>query len=146
MSLENLVRLGRLRPHATERVEIGKLLRGAERSLKDAENESVSNAGRFTSAYTAIMETAQVAMFANGYRPSTSQGGHHMTLVQALVHTIGLLPARMQVLDTHRRKRNVIDYSGEDAEPSEVREIVAAARALHADVKAWLASNHPELL
>lgn len=145
MSLENLVRIGRLQPHVTDRAEVGKLIRGAERSLKDAENASVSNAGRFTCAYTAIMEASQIALFANGYRPNKKEGGHHMTMVQALVHTIGLAPERMQVLDAHRRKRNVIEYSGEDAEPVEVRDAVAAAKDLIADLKAWLKKNHPEL-
>lgn len=91
------------------------------------------------------METAQAALFANGYRPSKSEGGHHMTMVQSLVHTIGIEPARMRVLDTIRHKRNAVDYSGEDVEPSDVREALAAATALIADVKAWLAKQHPEL-
>ncbi|MHB1544460.1 MAG: HEPN domain-containing protein [Gammaproteobacteria bacterium] len=145
MSLENLLRIGRLRAHTTDRREIGKLLAGAARNLKDAGHSANSNSVRFTCAYTAIMQSAQAALFASGYRPNTSEGGHHMTLVQTLVHTIGLSPERMQVLDAHRRKRNVIDYSGEDAEPSEAREAIAAARALLDDVKAWLKANHPEL-
>ncbi|MGH8454410.1 MAG: DNA-binding protein [Nevskiales bacterium] len=145
MSLENLAKIGRLRPHTTDRVELGKLLGGAQRSIKDAENTSISNATRFTSAYTAIMEAAQAALFANGYRPDIAQGGHHMTMVQALVHTIGLDGARVKVLDAFRRKRHVIDYSGEDADPSEVRDTTAAAKALLADVRAWIAKNRPEL-
>jgi uncharacterized protein (UPF0332 family) len=145
MTLENLTRIGRLLPHAATREEIGKLLTGAARSLKDAGNASNSNASRLTLAYTAIMESAQAALFANGYRPSKSEGGHHMTMIQSLVHTIGLDPARMRVLDAMRHKRNVVDYSGEDVEPSDVREALAAAKALLADVKAWLAINHPEL-
>lgn len=145
MTLENLVRIGRLQAHAATRREIAKLLAGAARSLKDAGNASNSNASRLTLAYTAIMESAQAALFANGYRPSKSEGGHHMTMIQSLVHTIGIEPARMRVLDTIRHKRNVIDYSGEDVEPSEVREALAAAKALLADVKAWLAKNHSEL-
>ena len=95
MTLENLARIGRLLPHAPTREEIGKLLTGAARSLKDAGNTSNSNASRLTLAYTAIMESAQAALFANGYRPSKSEGGHHMTMIQSLVHTIGLEPARM---------------------------------------------------
>lgn len=145
MSLENLARIGRLQPHATDPVEVGKLLKAAARSIKDAENTSISDATRFTSAYTAIMEVAQVALFANGYRPDKNRGGHHATMVQALVHTIGLPQARMQVLDAHRRKRHVIEYTGEDAEPSEARDATAAAKALLNDVSAWLAKNRPEL-
>jgi hypothetical protein len=49
------------------------------------------------------------------------------------------------VLDNIRHKRNVIDYSGEDAEPSEAAHAVASAQALLDDVRAWLARNHPEL-
>jgi len=145
MTLENLAGIGRLLPHTATREETARLLEGAARSLKDAGNTSVSNASRLTLAYTAIMEAAQVALFANGYRPSKSEGGHHMTMVQSLVHTIGMEPARMRVLDAIRHKRNAIDYSGEDVEPSEVREALAAAKALLADVKAWVAKHHPEL-
>ncbi|MEO7936378.1 MAG: hypothetical protein ABIR27_08965 [Dokdonella sp.] len=145
MTLENLAHIGRLLAHEPTREEIGKLLNGAARSLKDAGNTTNANASRLVLAYTAIMEAAQVALFANGYRPSKSEGGHHMTMIQSLVHSIGIEPARMRVLDTIRHKRNVIDYSGEDAEPSEVREAVAAAAALLADVNTWLAKHHPEL-
>lgn len=145
MTLENLARIGRLQPHAATREEIRKLLAGAARSLRDADNTSVSNASRLTLAYTAIMEAAQAALFANGFRPSKSEGGHHMTMVQSLVHTIGIEPARMRVLDTIRHKRNVVDYSGEDVEPSDVREAIAAGKALLGNVRAWLAKQHPEL-
>jgi len=144
MTLENLARIGRLQPHAATREEIRKLLAGAARSLKDAGNTSNSNASRLALAYTAIMEAAQAALFANGYRPSKSESGHHMTMVQSLVHTVSLEPARMRVLDVIRHKRNVVDYSGEDVEPSDAREAVAAAKALLVDVNAWLAKNHPE--
>lgn len=146
MTLENLARIGRLHAHAPTRAEIIKLLAGAARNLKDAGNASISHAARLTLAYTASMEAAQVALFANGWRPGKSEGGHHVTMVQSLVHTIGLDAARMQVLDRIRHKRNVIDYSGDDAEPSEVRQAIAAAEALLRDVHAWLVANHPELI
>jgi len=146
MTLENLARINRLLPHAATREEVAKLLAAAERSLKDAGNTSNSNAGRFAMAYTAIMEAAQVALFANGWRPSKSEGGHHVTMVQSLVHTLGMDAVRMRVLDTIRHKRNVIDYSGDDADPTEVRLAIDSARALLDDLKAWLATNRPELL
>lgn len=144
MTLENLARIGRLHAHAPTREEIAKLLAGAARYLKDAGVDSISNSTRLTLAYTASMEAAQAALFANGWRPSKSEGGHHMTMVQSLVHTIGLDAVRMQVLDRIRHKRNVIDYSGDDAEPSEARQAMVAAEALLRDVHAWLVANHPE--
>lgn len=145
MTLENLAKIGRLQLHASTRVKIAKLLNGATRSLKDAGNTSIADASRLVVAYTAIMEAAQVALFADGYRTSKSESGHHMTMVQSLVHSIGVEPARMRVLDTIRHKRNAVDYTGDDVEPSDVREAVASATALLADVNAWLAKNHPAL-
>ena len=143
--LENLVKIGRLLPHTTTRKEIDKLLRGAARFLKDAENTSLSNTGRFTVAYTVAMEAALAALFANGYRPSKSEGGHHVTMIQALVHTIGLDAARMKLLDRHRHARNAAEYSGEDVEIPQMESAIAAAKALLADVKAWIAKNRPDL-
>lgn len=145
MSLENLAKIGRLLPHTATRGEIAKLLKGATRSLKDADNTSISAAARFTLACTAIMEASLAALYANGYRTSKSEGGHHVTMIQALVHTMGIQPARMQVLDRHRHARNAIEYSGDDVEESQLQSALAAARALLADVRAWIAKNRPEL-
>ena len=125
MSLENLARIARLKAHTPTRTEIVKLLNAAARNLRDAANATNSAANRYTCAYTAIMQSAQAALFANGFRPSTRESGHHMTMVQSLVHSIGLDPRRMQVLDALRRKRNVIDYIGDEPEASEVTEAIA---------------------
>lgn len=146
MTLENLVRIGRLKAHAPVRDEIVKLLNAASRNLRDAGNSDNSNANRYTCAYTAIMQCAQVALYANGFRTSTSESGHHMTMVQSLVHSIGLQPQRMQVLDALRRKRNVIDYVGDDPEAAEVEQAIAAATSLLADLRGWLTSRHPNLV
>lgn len=140
MSLENLARIGRLKAHAPVRGDIVKLLNAAARNLRDAANRDISNANRYTCAYTAIMQCAQVALFANGFRPSTSESGHHMTMVQSLVHSIGLQPQR-----TLRRKRNVIDYVGDEPEAAEVEQAIEAAIDLLADVRTWLADRHPDL-
>lgn len=146
MSLENLARIGRLKAHVPVRGDIVKLLNAAARNLRDAANSDNSNANRYTCAYTAIMQCAQVALYANGFRPSTSESGHHMTMVQSLVHSIGLPAQRMQVLDALRRKRNVIDYVGDEPEVAEVEQAIAAATDLLADVRAWLTGLHPELI
>lgn len=87
MTLENLAAIGRLKPHAATRDEIVKLLSAAERNLRDAKRAANSDGTRYICAYTAIVQAAQAALFANGWRPSTNEPGHHMTMVQALVHT-----------------------------------------------------------
>ena len=145
MTLENLAGIGKLKPHAATREEVAKLLAAAERNLRDARRRENSDGTRYICAYNAIVQSAQAALFANGWRPSTSEPGHHMTMVQALVHTIGIERNRVPVLDALRRKRHAVDYLGEDPEPAEADAAIGAAAALLADVRAWIAANRPEL-
>ena len=43
---------------------------------------------------------------ANGYRPATSESGHHQVLIQALPKTANIPIDRVRVLDTFRAARN----------------------------------------
>lgn len=90
MTLENLLRIGKLKPHKSTREEVARLLIAMRRNLKDSRNVEISPESRFDIAYKAIMQCALVAMMANGYRPSTNEPGHHATVVQSLPTTIGL--------------------------------------------------------
>ena len=145
MTLENLAGIGKLKPHAATREEVAKLLAAAERNLRDARRHENSDGTRYICAYNAIVQSAQAALFANGWRPSTSEPGHHMTMVQALVHTIGIERSRIPVLDALRRKRHAVDYLGEDPDTSEADAAIAAGTALLADVRAWIGANRPDL-
>ena len=145
MTLENLLRIGRIKEHPPDAAEIQKLLAAAQRSLKDARVQEVSPEVRFDAAYKAIMQTALVALMANGYRPDTNQPGHHMTVLQSLPKTMGLPGGRLAVLDTMRRKRNLADYIGEDIDEGSVKQCVKAAEQLRDDVTAWMAASHAEL-
>ena len=59
--------------------------------------------------------------------------------------TIGLAPARVTVLDTLRRKRNLSDYTGDDLDNSSVEHCTAEAERLLQDVAGWLDANRPQL-
>ena len=83
---------------------------------------------------------------ANGFRPDTNQPGHHMTVLQTRPNTIGLPIDRLIVLDVLRRKRNLSDYTGEDIDDCSAEACRQEAGELLADVKGWLATNHPDLL
>jgi len=85
-------------------------------------------------------------LMAHGYRPDTNRPGHHVTVVQGLTLTIGLAPARVTVLDTLRRKRNLSDYTGEDIDDSSVEHCIAEADRLLRDVTAWLKAHRPQLI
>jgi len=144
MSLDNLVGI------SLEKVEpdsqtIRRLLQAAERNIADAHVEAVSHENRFDAAYKAIMQLANLSLQANGYRTLTSKPGHHQTMLQALIKTIGLDRETMVVLDALRKQRNVADYSGDIVTEATMNECIAQAEHLLAVVKDWLNENHTGL-
>lgn len=146
MSLENVLKIGQLKEHPPDAKEIQRLLAAASRNLADARVTAVSAETRFDAAYKAVMQAALAALMSHGYRPDTKRSGHHTTVVQGLALTIGLAAARVAVLDTLRRKRNVSDYTGEDIDHSSVEQCIADANKLLADVTLWLRENRPNLI
>jgi hypothetical protein len=141
MTLENLLRIGKLKAHAADEAEIARLLGSADRALKDASAAALSSDSRLDLAYRALMQAALVAVLANGYRPATSEPGHHQLLLQALPKTIGMAPERVQVLEAYRKARNQMDYRGVPVSDAVAGECVEDAGRLLADVRAWIAGR-----
>jgi hypothetical protein len=146
MTLENLLRIGKLRAHAVDKTEVARLLASAERVLRDASLPSISSDSRLDLAYRAVMQCALAAMLANGYRPATSEAGHHQLVIQSLPKTMGLDPDRARVLDAYRAARNQSDYRGVPVSYTVARECVDDATALLAEFRTWLAANRPDLI
>lgn len=138
MSLDNLLRIGKLKAHAADEREITRLLASADRAVADAGVDAVSSNSRLDLAYNALMQAALAAMLANGYRPATSEPGHHQLLIQALPLTIALPVERVQVLDAYRKARNQGTYHGVPVSDAVARECLEDARRLIADVRVWL--------
>lgn len=86
MTLENLLKIGQLKSHATSKDEVQRLLGAARRNLADAEVEVISTETRFDSAYKAIMQTSLAALMANGYRPDTNKPGHTQPLKKPILY------------------------------------------------------------
>ncbi len=145
MSLDNLLKIGQLKTHPRNRDEIQRLLDAAYRNLSDARVTTISTETRFDAAYKAVMQAALASLMANGFKPDTKKPGHHMTVIQSLPLTIGLAAARMTVLDTLRRQRNITDYTGDDVDETTVEHCVHEAECLLADVTVWLKAKHPDL-
>lgn len=120
MTLENLSKIGQLKPHETDSTELGRLLDAARRNLNDAHVETISLETRFDAAYKAIM--------------------------QALTKTIGLPRERMTVLDALRRKRNQSDYTGEDIDEVSTEQCIQEADRLLVEVTEWLKEHRPDLI
>ena len=145
MSLENLLKIGQLERHETDAVQVGRLMDSANRCLADARQESITAETRLEAGYRAIMQLSMLALWAHGYRP-TSSSGHHMTMIQSLVHTVGLDTDQVRLLDTFRVKRNAISYTGEDMDIASVDACIAAGEELMQHIRDWLTENHPELV
>lgn len=146
MSLQNLLKIGQLKPHPPDAGEVRRLLSAAARNLADARVKSISPETRFDAAYKAIMQAALVVLMAHGYRPDTNRPGHHATVVQALSLTIGLAAQRVALLDTLRRQRNLADYTGEDIDDSTAGHCISEAERLLQEVEQWLAAHRPQLI
>jgi hypothetical protein len=144
MGLDNLI------GKTPEQVEpdnntIHKLLDAAKRNLADARIKQLSSENQFDAAYKAIMQLANAALQANGYRTLTSKPGHHMTMIQSLNQTCGLANDIVIVLDKLRKLRNVADYSGDAIPESAVKECTGLAEQLFKHVNKWLREYKPEL-
>jgi len=109
---------------------ISRLLTAAARNLSDANIVEISLETRFDAAYKSILQSANAALQASGYRTLTSKPGHHQTMIQLLTKTAGVDRETIIVLDALRRQRNVVDYSGDIIPASAVSECVKQATCL----------------
>jgi hypothetical protein len=146
MTLQNLLRIGKLKEHAPTAAEVQRLLSAIDRNLLDAAAENISAETRFDAAYKAVMQCALIAMLATGYRPSTNEPGHHQTMIQSLPLTLGVSNDIWVVLDALRRQRNASDYTGQPITAAAVSECIAQANALRAQLHAHLNAKNPALL
>jgi uncharacterized protein (UPF0332 family) len=145
VTLHNLLKIGQLRTHEARPDEIARLLAAAKRNLADAENEQISAEARFDMAYRAIMQVSLIALMANGYRPSTSQPGHHQTLVYSLVHTLRIEARSASLLDALRKRRNAADYQGDLVSEPELEYCISQSRDLLRALTSWLSREKPSL-
>ncbi len=145
MTLDNLVKIGRLKTHPADADEISNLLAAAKRNLADSRAENISIENRFDAAYKSIMQCALATLIASGYRPDTKVPGHHQTIIQSLPKTIGMDGVRVAVLDALRNKRNQSDYTGKEIDTASLATCIDEGEQLLREVETWLDSNRPEL-
>ena len=146
MTLENLQAIHRLQQFEATPAGIQRLLAAAERNLADARLPGLSAENRFDAAYKTLMQCAMIGLWANGYRTSTSQPGHHQTALQTLPKTMNVGQDTVIVLDALRRQRNLNDYEGDPIADAAVTECLVQADALLAHARQWLQAHRPDLL
>jgi hypothetical protein len=145
MTLQNLLSINKLQSFTPDRGAVQKLLRAARRNLEDARLTALSADNRFDAAYKTIMQCAMVGLWANGYRTSTSQPGHHLTAIQSLPLTMQVSKETVIVLDALRKQRNLNDYEGDPISDSALSTCLDEADKLLAHTRQWLQTHHPEL-
>ena len=106
MTLTNLLAIQRLQAFNATAPGVQRLLAAATRNLLDAKLAQLSAENRFDAAYKCIMQCAMLGLWAQGYRTSTSQPGHHQTALQALPLTMGLPNDIVIVLDALRKRKH----------------------------------------
>jgi hypothetical protein len=92
------------------------------------------------------MQCAMIGLWANGYRTSTSQPGHHQTALQVLPKSMGVVQDVVIVLDALRKQRNLNDYEGDPVSDAAVLECCEQARRLIEHTRIWLRENRADLL
>lgn len=130
MSLENLLAINRLIRMLATPESIRRLIDAAARNLADARVTGISVENRFDAAYKTIMQCAMAALWAKGYRTSTSEPGHHQLVIQLLPKTLGVSNDVVIVLDALRKQRNLSDYSGDTISGASLAECLTQADAL----------------
>ncbi len=106
-ALDNLVRIGQLKAEPCNAAEVRRMLAMARTRLADAQLQTLSAEGRFTSAYNAAHAAALAALRWHGYRSE-----NRYTVFQSLTHTLGWPTPRWRVLDSAHQKRNLAEYEG----------------------------------
>jgi hypothetical protein len=105
--LQNLVRVGLLKPEPPDRAEFEALIESGEVRLKDARNKSLAIESRFDLAYNAAHALSLAALRWHGYRAA-----QRYVVFQALPHTLSLSATEARVLAKCHQLRNSAEYEG----------------------------------
>jgi len=108
MSLQEWVENGWLRIHDTKSSDIQNLLKRAEKNLSESYKVAGDRDWQFNIIYAAIINLADAALMAEGYR--TRSGSHHYYAIESLKLTINLESHMVAMLDDFRKKRHVATY------------------------------------
>jgi uncharacterized protein (UPF0332 family) len=131
--------------HITSSEEIASLLAVADRDLVDAQTQGLSMDWRFNIAHNALLQSANAALAASGYRAERS--AQHYRVIQSLEYTIGLDPVIVDRINKLHKKRNVASYTSAGViSKKEAEEMLNLARDIRQKVEKWLRDVRPELM
>jgi hypothetical protein len=128
--LNNLVKIGKIKPEPVSLSEVERLLNMSRVRLSDSSFLQMSQEGRFTSVYNALHSAALAALRWHGFRSE-----NRYIVFQSLAHTVNWEPKFWRVIDSAHQKRNLAEYEGFlEVEDSTILELCALAEKLIDDV------------
>jgi hypothetical protein len=128
--LDNLVRIGNLKPEMASRREYDGMIKSARRGLADAQNNGIETDSQFDLAYEAAHKFALAALRKEGYRSE-----NRITVFQTLVHTLATNNADLQILLTAHNERNLAAYEGRvDIDKKLLADLIGATKRLEAAI------------
>lgn len=130
--LDNLAKVGQLKPEPFAESEFKGLITSARNRLADARNKSLSPESRFDLAYNASHAYALAALRYHGYRSE-----NRFLVFQTLEHTAGLEAFKWRVLSKCHDNRNRAEYEGQtEVDEKLLAELVAITTELEKKVNA----------
>lgn len=130
-NLDNLVKINRLKREAPDQNEFDGMVASAQRRLKDAQTNGLSEDSQFSLAYGAAHALALAALRWHGYRSD-----NRYLVFQCLQQTLGLENAKWRVLDKCHKQRNLAEYEGHlEITPQLLQELIAITEELLQSVR-----------
>jgi hypothetical protein len=128
--LDNLVTIGRLHAEPPALEEFAGMIASAKTKLVDAQNEDLDPDSQFDLAYGAAHRLALAALRHAGYRSE-----NRITVFQTLVHTMGTVPADIQIFLRAHNERNFMEYQGRmDIDEQLLADLIRCTKTLEAQV------------
>lgn len=126
MTLENLLKIKKLKAEPPEQNEFDGMLNLAKTRIQDASIEGLSEDGQFSLIYGAAYALSLAALRWHGYRSD-----NRYLVFQCLQHTVGLENAKWRILDKCHNLRNIAEYEGHlEITPQLLKELVQVTKEL----------------
>ncbi len=137
----NLLRDKKIHPEPAVRGQVGAQLAAARRDLETARRFGPREEWTYSIAYNAMLLAGRAVIFAEGYRPTTGEGGHAAVVEFLRIRCDPSFSSILDLMDRMRRQRHRITYEGVGAvSRTVIVEAVKTAEDFVAKIEALLAS------
>jgi uncharacterized protein (UPF0332 family) len=147
VNLKKHIAKGHIVSCSVEKNEIAKLMRIAERDIREASQNCHETDWQFAIAYNAALQLASIALRVFGYR-ATTKVGHHWVTFAILPDILGdKFTEVAHYFNECRAKRNTSEYCeiGTISE-AEAKKLIHEVIAFKKAIITWLKIHHPTFL